>query len=435
MANGGSIGSSIGMDVENIGSGIIALEELGSLAQRVGDQAVEALGNISVDVLVTAITEVTVALENLTSTLQDSTNCGTIYEEIALGISSLSLACDLFTGEKVRRFIVDEALDLKTVTVELANCSAAWVKNTAVAWLHNAAMTAWRGICAAATTVTTALGAAMNFLTSPIGLVVIGITALIAVIVLLIANWDTARSWLIAGWTEIQETLGVAAEWFDTAIIQPLQQKFAAFWEGVVGVASAAWEGIKSIFESFGDFFCKIFSVGWERVMALFQSSGNIFNGIVGGVGEFFFRVVNGLIDGINAMIADPFESINVALRFVRDISIMGVQPFRGLGLIDVWKIPHLAQGAVLPANRPFLAVVGDQKHGANVEAPLETIQEAVALVMGDVVASNMAGHEATVGVLREILDAVLGIEIGDEVIGRAAARYGSRMAVVRGVR
>ena len=45
-------------------------------------------------------------------------------------------------------------------------------------------------------------------------------------------------------------------------------------------------------------------------------------------------------------------------------------------------QIPYLAQGAVIPANREFLAVLGDQKHGTNVEAPLETIKQALAEVM-----------------------------------------------------
>ena len=41
-----------------------------------------------------------------------------------------------------------------------------------------------------------------------------------------------------------------------------------------------------------------------------------------------------------------------------------------------------LAQGAVLPPNQPFLAMVGDQKTGTNVETPLSTIEEAVANVL-----------------------------------------------------
>lgn len=45
-------------------------------------------------------------------------------------------------------------------------------------------------------------------------------------------------------------------------------------------------------------------------------------------------------------------------------------------------SIPLLAQGAVLPPNKPFMAVVGDQRHGTNVEAPLATIQEALANVL-----------------------------------------------------
>jgi len=57
-----------------------------------------------------------------------------------------------------------------------------------------------------------------------------------------------------------------------------------------------------------------------------------------------------------------------------------------------------------------------------------------VAAVMGDSIASNMAGHEATVAVLREILSAVLGIEIGDTVIGEAAARYNNEMSIMRGI-
>ena len=96
-------------------------------------------------------------------------------------------------------------------------------------------------------------------------------------------------------------------------------------------------------------------------------------------------------------------------------------------------QIPYLAQGAVLPANKPFLAVVGDQKHGTNVEAPLATIQQAVAAVMGDQTAAIAAGFATSVEVQREILQAVLGIQIGDDVIGNAMSRYQQKWSVVNG--
>ena len=59
--------------------------------------------------------------------------------------------------------------------------------------------------------------------------------------------------------------------------------------------------------------------------------------------------------------------------------------------------IPRLAQGAVIPPNREFLAVLGDQKRGTNVEAPLETIQQALAAVM-----QQYGGNNVTITVKPE---------------------------------
>ena len=40
-------------------------------------------------------------------------------------------------------------------------------------------------------------------------------------------------------------------------------------------------------------------------------------------------------------------------------------------------SIPRLAKGAVIPPNKEFMAILGDQKHGTNIETPLETMIEA----------------------------------------------------------
>ena len=140
-------------------------------------------------------------------------------------------------------------------------------------------------------------------------------------------------------------------------------------------------------------------------------------NGIIG--------IINTIIDAINALFHIKFDGLNIG----------GVQiiPEIDTKLLNIPNIPLLAQGAVLPANKPFLAMVGDQRHGTNIEAPLSTIQEAVAEVMADYEAANLAGHEATVTALREILAAVLGIEVGDTTIGKAANRYNEKMAIIKG--
>lgn len=47
-------------------------------------------------------------------------------------------------------------------------------------------------------------------------------------------------------------------------------------------------------------------------------------------------------------------------------------------------EIPALASGAVIPPNRKFLAVLGDQKSGTNVEAPLATMVDAFKQAMAE---------------------------------------------------
>ena len=47
-------------------------------------------------------------------------------------------------------------------------------------------------------------------------------------------------------------------------------------------------------------------------------------------------------------------------------------------------QLPRLAQGAVIPPNREFLAVLGDQKSGTNIETPLATMVEAFKQAMAE---------------------------------------------------
>ena len=191
-------------------------------------------------------------------------------------------------------------------------------------------------------------------------------------------------------------------------------------WNAIKDKLTSVWAGIKSWYKT---------SVAPKLTLAYWK--------------EKFANIATGLSqkikDGINAAIAlfNRFISwINSKMYFSwGDKYILGrkIISAGSIQLFTIPQIPMLAQGAVIPPNAPFMAMLGDQKHGTNIEAPLSTIQEAVALVMQDYAAANLAGHEATVAVLREILEAVLGIEIGDKVIADAVKRDNSKMAVVRG--
>ena len=82
--------------------------------------------------------------------------------------------------------------------------------------------------------------------------------------------------------------------------------------------------------------------------------------------------------------------------------------------------IPKLATGAVIPANREFLAVLGDQRSGTNVEAPLATIEQAVANVL-----SRMGGF----GTQQAVLE-IDGEKFG-KLIYKLNKREGKRVGVI----
>ena len=155
-----------------------------------------------------------------------------------------------------------------------------------------------------------------------------------------------------------------------------------------------------------------------------------------------FLEIIRGIVDVISGLIGSIINGFKNALEAGKRLigiktqtatTSVGGGSFGKVRAIETPQIPYLARGAVIPPNAPFMAMLGDQRHGTNIEAPLSTIQEAVALVMEDYAAANIAGHEATVAVLRDILEAVLGIEIGDDVLGKAANRYNARLATMRG--
>ena len=85
-----------------------------------------------------------------------------------------------------------------------------------------------------------------------------------------------------------------------------------------------------------------------------------------------------------------------------------------------------LAKGAVIPPNKKFLAVLGDQSHGRNLEAPEDLIRQ--------IVREESGGDNGRLAQLLETLISVVeGIEVGDETIGRAAARYNRSASRTRG--
>lgn len=160
-----------------------------------------------------------------------------------------------------------------------------------------------------------------------------------------------------------------------------LQDAFKSLWEKVASGAVAAWDGIKSAFKSVPEWFQSKFRDAWQKVKDVFSTGGRIWSGIKEGIESTFRTVVNAIIRGMNTIIAVPFNRINFMLNMIRNASFLGISPFQnlwGVNPLPVPQIPMLARGAVIPANRQFLAVLGDQRNGNNLEAPESLLRQIV---------------------------------------------------------
>lgn len=216
-----------------------------------------------------------------------------------------------------------------------------------------------------------------------------------------------------ACWTKVKE---IAAD-----LWAKIQQGWDDFWTGVRNALDTAAANIKQGWNNAWNTLAEIVSDIWDGITSTIKTA---VNGIIG----FINRMISAVVTGINTVI----NALNGLSFDLPDIFGGGHVGFN-ISTLTAPQIPYLAQGAVIPANREFLAVLGDQRSGTNVEAPLDTIKQAVAEVMEDLQAGQMEGFEAVVSVLREILSAVYGIELTDEDVGRAVQRWQHKQAIATG--
>ena len=226
--------------------------------------------------------------------------------------------------------------------------------------------------------------------------------------------WEGLWSGLQAGWTWIKEKLTglwekVTKAFCDFFGIHSPSTVFADFgkymMEGLVkGIKGALskvtdacreiWTEIKKVFASVGTWFQDTFRNAWQKVKDVFSSGGKVFDGIKDGIASTFKTIVNGLITGINKVIATPFNSINGMLNTIRGITILGVTPFKNLwsyNPLSIPQIPKLALGGIV--NRPgrgVPAIIGEA--GAEAVLPLENNTEWM-----DILADKINGGNVTI--------------------------------------
>lgn len=162
---------------------------------------------------------------------------------------------------------------------------------------------------------------------------------------------------------------------------------------GIIGDYMNGWaqniknifDSVKQIFNGIVNFVNGVLSGNWRRA---WNGIKNIFAGIWNAMASVIKSPVNLIISFMNAMLrgfqrmqngfASAMNHMNIRLpKWLQEFTGWSSVGFN----IGYWSpnyIPYLAKGAVIPPNKEFMAVLGDQKNGNNIEAPESLIRQIV---------------------------------------------------------
>ena len=152
------------------------------------------------------------------------------------------------------------------------------------------------------------------------------------------------------------------------------------WWDKVFSVVKTAFASIKALISPLIDAFSGLV----DFISGIF--TGDLAKAF-GGIKEFFRGLINTIIGFFESFVNFFVEAINFVTGGISLVSgavgdLIGVD----LRIPEVSKVtlPRLATGGVIPPNREFLAVLGDQKSGTNIEAPLDTIVQAMQIALAN---------------------------------------------------
>lgn len=213
---------------------------------------------------------------------------------------------------------------------------------------------------------------AISSLVTTFGIVPIAIAVAVAAIILIATHWDQLKTTMsnLMNWikgvfaTDWHAQFGVFGDVVEVFLnsfkgifnsIKQICSGFVTFLKGVfTGNVDMALKGILNILRGAANLIYSIFKAPVNMVIALFN-----------GLNQAIINAINGLVDGLNHIKVPDW---------VPGIGGKGIN----LSHANYTRIPYLAQGAVIPAGNPFLAVLGDQTKGNNLEMPENLLRKIV---------------------------------------------------------
>lgn len=179
-------------------------------------------------------------------------------------------------------------------------------------------------------------------------------------------------------WNAIVNSIKDAWNMFITWL-QSKSPLLASIFQTYGKFVSDVCKNIKDILKGVIDFIVGVFTGDWTKA---WEGVTEIFKGIWNNIVAIIEAAINFIIDGINLLIS-ALNTINFEIPDW--VPLIGGKSFGiSIPLVSQVALPRLAEGAVIPPNREFMAVLGDQKSGTNIETPLETMVQAFKQAMNE---------------------------------------------------
>lgn len=204
-------------------------------------------------------------------------------------------------------------------------------------------------------------------------------------IIMTLAGFATNADWK---WDAAMKSISSGTDWMKRDVqgkLQLLDLFVSNIFSSMINSSNEKW---RKLALGIYDWAYWIYSSAKNPFSSLYSAVDHIFNSM----GVSIKNRINTIIYVINRMIAGMVDGINSAIYSLNNLSfhvpswipgIGGASFGFNIGYVSASQIPYLASGTVIPPNAPFMAVLGDQKHGTNIEAPLDTIKQAVREVVG----------------------------------------------------
>lgn len=179
-------------------------------------------------------------------------------------------------------------------------------------------------------------------------------------------------------WNAIVNSIKDAWNMFITWL-QSKSPAIAAIFQTYGKYVSDLYKSIKDILQGVIDFVVGVFTGDWTKA---WDGIKEIFKGIWNSIVAIIEAEINFIIDGVNLLIS----ALNTIHFDIPEwVPLIGGKSFGiNIPLVSQVALPRLAEGAVIPPNREFLAVLGDQKSGTNIETPLPTMVQAFKQAMNE---------------------------------------------------